>query len=791
MKTLLKSWILLLLSALLCTAFAQTGSISGIILDQDSGEELTGVNVLLENTVMGASSALNGTFEIASVPAGDYELTAILLGYKTIRQSVSVTADENLELRLEMKTSPIDMTEVLIETDRVYSAASSKAVRAFDIKVRPTRSSQELLQMAPGVIIAQHAGGGKAEQIFIRGFDADHGTDVNISVDGAPANMISHGHGQGYADLHYVIADVVETIDVKKGPYFAQYGNLATAGAMQFHTKEHIDNNLIRFEGGEFNTQRLTTMYQIPQGNEHQNAYVAGQFYTTDGPVDQPQGFERFNIFGKMHTHLSANSKLILSATAFSSAWDASGQIPQRSVDNGDIGRFGSIDDLEGGATSRQDLNLQYIINGTGNSELKIQTYATRYDFKLFSNFTFFLDNPTDGDMIEQTDDRRVFGVNSVYKFNHSMGAFLAATKLGGGFRSDDITVSLWQSPNRVRSNALVNADINERNFFLWAEEEFLFSPKFRMQLGLRGDYFTYNVQDMLDGVDNGLPHASGYAQQSILSPKFNMVFSPTNNLDFFFNSGTGFHSNDARNVVIGERINQLDRVYRRAGLSNAQITDTLSAMNFDPEQRNVETLPRAIGAEIGFRTVLAKKLNFSAALWWLDLEREYVFVGDAGTTELSDPTVRYGVDLELRATLLPWLWSDLDLNISEGRVQDAPDGEDFIALAPTFTSSGGITAAHPSGWETSLRYRFVDDRPANETNSVVAEGYTVLDLSAGYPIGAFKLHAWIENLLDVDWNEAQFDTESRLRDETNPVSEIHFTPGNPRNVRVGLSYRF
>jgi len=791
MKTLLKSWILLLLSALVCTVFAQTGSISGIILDQDSGEELTGVNVFLENTVMGASSALNGTFEIASVPAGDYELTAILLGYKTVRQNVSVTADENLELRLEMISSPIDMNEVLIETDRVYSAASSKAVRAFDIKVRPTRSSQELLQMAPGVIIAQHAGGGKAEQIFIRGFDADHGTDVNISVDGAPSNMISHGHGQGYADLHYIIADVVETIDVKKGPYFAQYGNLATAGAMQFHTKEHIDNNMIRFEGGEFNTQRLTTMYQIPQGNEHQNAYVAGQFYTTDGPVDEPQGFDRFNIFGKLHTHLSTNSKLILSASAFSSAWDASGQIPQRAIDSGQIGRFGAIDDLEGGTTSRQDLNLQYIINGAGNSELKIQTYATRYDFKLFSNFTFFLDNPTDGDMIEQTDDRRIFGVNSEYKFNHSMGAFLAATKLGGGFRSDDITVSLWQSPNRVRSNALVNADINERNFFLWAEEEFLFSPKFRMQLGLRGDYFTYNVQDMLDGVDNGLPHASGYAQQSILSPKFNMVFSPTNNLDFFFNSGTGFHSNDARNVVIGERINQLDRVYRRAGLSDSQITDTLSAMNFDPAQRNVETLPRAVGAEVGFRTLLANKLNFSAALWWLDLEREYVFVGDAGTTELSDPTVRYGVDLELRATLLPWLWSDFDLNISEGRVKDAPDGEDFIALAPTFTSSGGVTAVHPSGWETSLRYRFVDDRPANETNSVIAEGYTVLDLSAGYPIGDFKLHAWIENLLDVDWNEAQFDTESRLRNETDSVSEIHFTPGNPRNVRVGLEYKF
>ncbi|MGH1365057.1 MAG: TonB-dependent receptor [Calditrichia bacterium] len=791
MKTLVNGLWLLLLSAMVSFVFAQTGTIKGEIIDIDNSEELPGVNVLLENTVLGASSALDGSFEIFQVPVGNYQLEARLLGYTTIRKTIAVAAGETVTLDIEMKSSPIDMNEILVETERVYSAASSKAVRAFDIKIRPTRSAQELLQMAPGVFIAQHAGGGKAEQIFIRGFDADHGTDVNISLDGAPSNMISHGHGQGYADLHYIIADVVETIDVKKGPYFAEYGNLATAGAMQFHTKEHIDNNLVRFEGGEFNTRRLTTMYQIPSSGEHQNAYLAGQFYATDGAVESPQDFDRFNVFGKLHTHLSNNSKLTLSASAFSSAWDASGQIPQRAVNSGQIGRFGTIDDLEGGTTSRQDLNLQYLINGKNNSELLIQTYTTNYDFKLFSNFTFFLDNPENGDMIEQTDDRSVFGLNSHYKFSHSAGAFLAVAKMGGGFRADDIAVSLWQSPNRTRSNALVDADILERNFFLWVEEEFLFSPRFRMQLGLRGDYFTYNVEDALDGVDNGLPHASGFAKQSIVSPKLNMVFSPVNNFDLFANAGTGFHSNDARNVVLSERISQMTTSFQRAGLSNSEIADTLTAMNFDPDQLNVETLPRAVGAEIGFRTLLGGRINFSAAAWWLDLEREYVYIGDAGSTELSDPTVRYGVDMEARANLSTWMWADADVNISEGKVKNAPDGEDFIALAPRITSTGGLTAVHPSGWEGSLRYRYLDDRPANEDNSVVAEGYTVIDLSAGYRIGPFKLHGWVENLLDVDWNEAQFDTESRLRGETQAVSEIHFTPGNPRNVRLGVSYLF
>jgi outer membrane receptor protein involved in Fe transport len=773
-------------------SFAQSfGIIKGFVKDAETGGGLPGVNVILEGTNRGSSTALDGTFTITRVRPGNYTLVARLIGYRAERISIIVEADREASVELQLTPKAIELIELLVQADRAYSTASSRAVRDFDLKIRPNRSAQDMLQMAPGLIIAQHAGGGKAEQIFLRGFDADHGTDVAISVDGMPVNMVSHGHGQGYADLHFIIPEVIERIDVFKGPYFAAYGNLATAGAVAFHTREHIDGNMIRIEGGGFGAFRLTALYQIPASGPHQNAYFAGQFYRTDGPVDSPQDFHRFNLFGKFHTHLSETSKLIVDIGGFSSAWNASGQIPQRAITSGLISRFGSIDDFEGGTTGRQNLNLTYEASDTGNSQFKIQAYASRYNFKLFSNFTFFLDDSTNGDMIEQTDDRQILGLNTEYQFFHHLGSVLASATFGGGYRADDIEVALWHSPNRRRLEQRINADIFERNLFLWAQEELTFSPRLRLQLGLRGDYFTFNVEDKLEGMPSNLPHASGFAQQTMLSPKANLAFSPWRDVDLFANFGAGFHSNDARNVVIDQRVAEIESERKRQGLDDEQIATTLLAQNFDPEHRNAKTLPRAVGAELGLRTRIGDRLNFGAAAWWLDLEREFVYVGDAGITELSGRTRRYGLDFETRLKFLSWLYSDVDFTLSTGAARDAPKHANEIPLAPRLTSTGGLTVRHPKGYEGSLRYRHIGDRPANEDNSITALGYTVFDLSASYRFGKYQVNLVLENLTNTEWNEAQFDTESRLRGEPAPVSELHFTPGNPRNVRVGVSYWF
>jgi len=781
----------------LSSAAQSLGVIKGTITDAETGNGLPGANIRLEGTGRGASTDGDGNFTVTRVRPGTYNLTASLMGFAAGQMSVTIEADREARVDLQLSPKAIELDELLVQADRSYSTASSRAVRDFDLKIRPNRSAQDILQLAPGLVIAQHAGGGKAEQIFLRGFDADHGTDVNISVDGMPVNMVSHGHGQGYADLHFIIPDVIEAVDVYKGPYFAEYGNLATAGAVAFRTREHIDGNMIRAEGGAFDTYRITTLYQLPTNNAHNNAYFAGQFYNTDGPIESPQGFRRFNLFGKFHTHLSETAKLSFDISGFSSAWNASGQIPQRAVDRRLINRFGSLDDLEGGTTGRQNLNFLYESTGSGNSEFQIQAYTSRYNFKLFSNFTFFLDDPLNGDMIEQTDSRQILGLNTKYKFYHNLGLGklglgVTTATFGGGYRADDMDVTLWRSPNRVRLEKRVDANIAERNLFLWAQEEFVFSPQARLQLGLRGDYFTFDVEDRFDTQPgNGLPHASGYAQETILSPKANLVISPWRALDLYVNFGAGFHSNDARNVIVDQRVADLERALRRNGLSEQQISDSLTALNIDPAHRDAKTLPRAVGAELGFRTRLGERLNFGAAAWWLDLEREFVYVGDAGTTELSGRTRRYGVDLETRLKVVSWLYGDADVTISTGEARDEPSEANEIPLAPRFIATGGLTVRHPQGYEGGLRIRHIGDRPANEDNSVVALGYTVLDLSASYRFGNYQINFVLENLTDTDWNEAQFDTESRLRSEPEPVSELHFTPGNPRNVRVGVSYSF
>ncbi len=774
-----------------CLQAQTTSTLTGTVTHADTNLPIEGVSILLAESNQGDATNREGIYSIDVVSPGQYTVVISRLGFKTIEASVLIPADTTVRFDAALTNASIHLGEIIAQADRPYSAASSSTIRAFDLVTRPAHSSQDLLHLTPGLITAQHAGGGKAEQIFLRGFDADHGTDVAISVDGVPVNMVSHGHGQGYADLHFLMPEVVENMEVVKGPYDTRFGNLATAGAISFSTKDHLDQNLIRLEGGRFNTANLTALYQIPISEQgHQGAYFGGQYYNTDGPVKSPQGFQRFNLFGKFHTHLSEETKLSLSVSGFSSAWDASGQIPNRAIKSGAIDRFGSIDDLEGGTTGRQDVNLTYTAK-KDNEEFRIQGYATRYNFKLFSNFTFFLEDPVNGDMIEQTDDRRMVGINGTYRFTRTKGRFITTTTLGGGFRADDVLVSLWKSPNRLRQTGLVEADVLERNLSLWAQREFVFSTRLRLQLGLRGDYFTFNVDDHLEGIPTELPHASGYAQEAILSPKANLVFSPGSNVDLFANFGTGFHSNDARAVVQGHRVKDLLQIYQRQELGSDEIDETLSAQHLDASQASIGTLPRAIGSEVGIRFRLSNHLMVSAAAWMLDLENEYVYVGDGGFTELSGRSRRHGLDLETRLWATPWLSADADINISRGRFMDEPDGLNDIPLAPRLTSTGGLTVIHPSGFEGSFRYIHVGNRPANESGSVSARGYTLFHLLAGYKLGDVKLSLVLENLFNIEWNEAQFDTESRLFGETAPVSELHFTPGNPRSLRLGINYSF
>jgi outer membrane receptor protein involved in Fe transport len=761
--------IFLFLLAFFFNSYAQTATLRGSANSAENQEGMQGVNVVLAGSGHGTITGLHGKYYLEDIPTGRQTLIFSYIGFETREVELDFQDGEEVVFDVQLLPGSIDLSAVTIEARRPVSAASSKAIRDYDLKLKPVKSSQDLLQLVPGLVIAQHAGGGKAEQIFMRGFDADHGTDVAIHVDGLPVNMVTHGHGQGYADLHFIIPEIIESLEVNKGPYFARYGNFATAGSVNMTTTDHPEKNLVKMEGGMFNTARATTVLKIPTSGDHQSAYIAGQYYYSDGAVENPQGFQRANLYGKFHTHLTPKSELGLVMGAFSSAWNASGQIPQRAIDNGQITRWGSIDPLEGGVTGRYNVAVDYHFMEGYEHDFQIQAFISTYDFKLYSNFTYWLNDPVDGDMIEQTDHRTIHGINARYSFYKPLGVVRTFTRIGATYRGDNIDLSLWKSPDRNRMSPMTDHSVSEKNLAFWLEEDLVFGRIFKIQLGIRGDYFTFDVRDHLDYdgfPDNGLPHGSGYAQSAMLSPKLNMVLSPLEDLDIYLNGGFGFHSNDARDVI-------------------------LSGKHLDPDFANITTLPRATGAELGLRITPGERILLSVAGWYLHLEEELVFVGDEGTTEISGETRRIGIDTELRLQLAKWIWADLDLNFSDGRYLHESDGANYIPLAPRLSSQGGLNFLHPSGIEGSARYRYIGDRPANEDNSIVAAGYGIVNLILAYRFKGFRIFTQVENLLNASWNEAQFDTESRLYNETLPVSELHFTPGNPINFQAGVSYEF
>jgi len=727
---------------------AQSAIITGTIYDQNG--PLPGANIISEDG-KGTSTDVLGSYRL-KLPTGSHNLTISYIGFESQELSLDVEAGQTYTKDFTLVASDIELADVIISTDE---AQNLKNISAYDIKLRPVKTSQDVLRSVPGLFIAQHAGGGKAEQIFLRGFDIDHGTDITLSVDGMPVNMVSHAHGQGYSDLHFVIPETIEKVNFNKGPYYANQGNFNTAGFAAFNTKNSLDKSMIKLEGGQFGTLRSVAMVDLlGESASNKDFFLASEFYVTDGYFESDQNFSRLNLFSKYTSHFDDNSMLQISASTFTSKWDASGQIPVRAVESGQISRFGAIDDTEGGETSRSNINLKYIKGLESGQTLTQQLYYSKYDFNLVSNFTFFLEDPVNGDQITQSEDRKIYGYKASYVSENYLGSNKLTSEVGAGLRYDDVNdVRLSHTLNRKEVlEDIARGDIDEFNFNGFVSET-LNLNKLSINGSLRYDYFIFNYVDAL---------ATEYERQSetqgVFSPKLRLNYQLTKNTNVFAKAGVGFHSNDTRVVVA---------------------------------QQGEEILPKAYGLDLGATFKPVPNLAINTAVWYLDLEQEFVYVGDAGIVEPSGKTQRKGVDLSMRYQALPWLYIDADFNVTDPRAVDEEEGNDNIPLAPTFTSIGGLSFQFKNGLNGSLRYRYLDDRPANEDNSVVAEGYFLLDAVLNYTKEKFEIGMSVENVLDAEWKEAQFDTESRLFNETEPVSEIHFTPGSPLFFRASVSYFF
>ncbi len=737
---------------LLCMCFftVAQGIIGGKIIDEKK-EVLAGAHVFLkEEPSSGAIADLHGNFQLKNIPAGEYTIIVSFIGYETTSQQVQVRDNSIIKLDLILIPGNVQLRDLVISgsVDQAINTLSQ-----VDIKLRPTNTSQDILRMVPGLFIAQHAGGGKAEQIFLRGFDIDHGTDLNLEVDGLPVNMVSHAHGQGYADLHFVIPEMIQYVDFDKGPYYANKGNFTTAGFVDFQTKDVLQENFVKVEGGQFGTLRTVAGINLFSSDASRTkGYVGTEYFISEGFVESPQNFNRFNLTSKISTRLKNDDEFVIGTSFFTSRWDASGQIPSRAVSNGMITRFGSVDNTEGGNTSRTNLFIKHLHEFSNGAYWSQQAYAVRYDFDLYSNFTFFLNDPLHGDQINQNESRMIYGYKSNY---HYIGKFFGKeliTEAGVGIRIDDVDdISLSHSIKRSFMNDKKRGDVNETNAHAYISETLTLSGKWSLNAALRYDFINFRYYDKLQVSDRSVG-------KSILSPKLNINYQVDNNVLIYLRTGMGFHSNDARVVT---------------------------------QQSGEDILPRAFGVDLGFSTKLSDRLFVHAALWRLDLDEELVYVGDEGIVEPSGKTHRSGIDLSVRYEILPWLFLDGDLNLTKPKAKDEPEGKNHIPLAPTISTIGGLSFKIKNGLNGALRYRYIGDRAANEDNSVVAKGYFLADAVVNYTQSKFEVGFSAENIFDAKWNEAQFDTASRLQYEADAVSEIHFTPGTPLFLKAKVSFFF
>ena len=728
--------LLLLLSTL---GFSQQKE--GIVTDS-LGNTIENAYLYNETSKSHAHTNENGQFILDKTFENDI-ITITALGFKKKTQIV-----DGSEKSIVLISSSYNIEEIVIS--KKNNAISQ--IMKLDLQNSPVNSSQEILRKVPGLFIGQHAGGGKAEQIFLRGFDIDHGTDIALSVDGMPVNMVSHAHGQGYADLHFVIPETLDKIDFGKGSYYANKGDFATAGYVAFKTKEKIDKNAISLEVGKFGTIRTLGMFNLLPKNNKQSAFFASEYITFDGPYVSSQNFRRLNLFGKFTNVLEDNSKFSVTASQFSSEWTASGQIPQRLVEAGIISRFGAVDDTEGGKTSRSNLNVEYYKPISENLFFKGNTFYNNYQFELYSNFTFFLENPVDGDQIKQKENRTIYGFNG--EFNKKMENSKSSYQVGFGLRTDETKDSeLSNTKNRSTTiNQLKLGNINQKNYFSYINSDIELG-NFTINPAVRLDYFQFSYLDKLAPtykIDN--------EQVVKISPKLNFLFAPHNKVQYFLKSGLGFHSNDTRVIV---------------------------------SQTDKKTVPTSAGADLGTIVKPMKNLIINSALWFLQLEQEFVYVGDAGIVEPSGKTRRMGIDFGFRYQLSKFVNINSDINYTYARSMKEPEGQNYIPLAPDLTSTGGISLTNYKGFSSNFNYRYLKSRPANEDNSIIAKGYFVSDFNLNYQYKRINYGIIIENIFNTKWNETQFATESQLQNETQSVEEIHFTPGTPFFIKGKITYTF
>jgi len=760
------------LSLFLTTAVSGQ-SLTGRVVDSTNAV-LPGVTVEATPAAGGAAklavTAADGTYSL-DLPQGAYDVSFRLLNFaSTVRRNVAVPARLDVTLYLASSADVVvtakqtfrnlaDLDEPVNDLIGIADSATSGVVTSREIERRPFQRAGEVLETVPGVIVSQHSGEGKANQYYLRGFNLDHGTDVAVTVAGVPVNMPTHGHGQGYADANFLIPELVSAVQFKKGPYFADKGDFASAGAVNVNYLSLLDQPLAVVQGGSAGFRRaLFAASPRVGGGFVLFALEAGE---NDGPWVRPDDFRKFNGVLR-YTRGGQRGGFSVTAMGYSAEWNSTDQIPRRAVESGAIPRFGLIDPTDGGETSRYTLATEWQRN-SANTLTEAGGYLMRYDLDLFSNFTYVLDDPENGDQFEQVDDRVTAGARGSHRWLSRWGDVAAENVVGVQLRHDDIrNVGLYRTRERQRLSTTRQDRVDETTAGVYAQSSLQWSPWLRTIIGLRADHVRFDVDAELDA-------NSGRGSDTILSPKLTAIFGPWRNTELYANAGSAFHSNDARGATI--------RIDPASG---------------DPAER-VTPLVRSRGAEVGLRSTPIPRVHLTAALWALDISSELLFVGDAGTTEASRPSRRTGFEIAAFHNLRDWLALDVEYAYSRGRFRDDGPAGNRIPGAVEGVASVGLSVIDVRGLSGELRFRHFGPRPLIEDDSVRSEASNLFNARAGYRITPrLRLDLDVFNLLDAKASDVDYFYTSRLPGEPEEgIDDVHFHPVEKRAVRLGVTATF
>lgn len=642
-------------------------------------------------------------------------------------------------------------------------SASQGLIGQEEIEIRPLLRTGEILESIPGMVVTQHSGTGKANQYFLRGFNLDHGTDFATFVDGMPVNMRTHGHGQGYSDLNFVIPELIGSIEYKKGPYYAEVGDFSGAGSAQLRHSNVLSKGTTSITLGEDNYQRYLMMDSIVSSDSSWT--YALEYNTSDGPwTDIKEDLDKTNAVIK-HQREFNDGELSLTFMAYDNSWNSADQIPQRAIESGLIDKFGSIDPTVGGQSSRYSLSANWI-----NQNWQLSAYVIDYDLNLWGNFTYFMEDPINGDQVEQVDQRMIYGGNANYQFEGEFAGKNMTNRMGIEFRYDDISeVALYKTKQKQRLGAIRQDDVAELSFGLYWENQLDLTDNLRSTLGLRYDIYDFDVNSKIDSnvYDVDLSGNSGKTDDSLLSAKFGLSYTINEHLEVYSSLGQGFHSNDARGTTVK--------------------IDAIDGSVLEP----VAPLVESFGGEIGLRSVWSDKANVSLALWFLDLDSELIFVGDAGNTEPSGKSKRKGLELTTYY-YFDDIWTlDVEFALAESKYSDEPKDANEIPGAIDKVLQLGLSADWDNGFFGSVRLRYFGDRPLNESGELRSDSTKVVNMRLGYHMKDWTLKLDLLNLLASDTHDIDYYYESQLAGETQPVEDFHFHPIESRTYRASISYHF